>query len=308
MRRASSAFGLLLALSIVCEGCSGSSAATPAGIGSHTVTSSMETVAGRSVVVFDPAMPAGERAPLVLFKHGFQLSTMDYETTLTQLASHGYVVVGVDTAVGIVGAPTQLEERDAMIAVLDWSAGASAPFADHVDAEHVAVMGHSRGGMVAVMVAAADARIDAMLGLDPVNACGPGMPYSASCPDVTTAGFAPSLDIPAGYMGETADGTGGFMPCAPLAQNYATIYDATTSASWSAEWTFAGAAHMTFTDDGGGVFGSLCASASGNEVLLRDEIRTLAVAFLDRHLRGDASRDAWLTGGSVPADVTLRHR
>ncbi len=280
---------------------------TPAGTGPFDVSQSMATVGGANVVVFDPALPAGARAPLVMFKHGFQLATSDYATTLTQIASHGYVVVGVDSGGGILGGPSQSDEEDQVRAAIDWATG-SASITGHVDADHIAVMGHSRGGKVAVMVAAQDARVSALLALDPVNSCGPGSSYSSTCPDVTSSGWAPSLTIPSGYMGETADGSGGFMPCAPTAQNYATVYDATTAASAALEWTFTDAAHMTFTDDGGGLAGCFCMSASGDQAMIRDSIRTLAVAFLDRYLRGDTSRAPWLTGASLPSDVTLRHR
>ena len=283
------------------------STGSPAGMGPYTVTRSSPTVTGATVVVFDPAIPAGQRAPIVMFKHGFQLATSNYSTTLTQIASHGYIVIGVDSAGSILSGPTQAQERDGVINALNWAVGTSAPFAAHADTDHVAMMGHSRGGKIAVMVAAADARIDVLIGLDPVNGCGPGQAYSGDCPDVTTGAFAPALTLPVGLMGETADGSGGFMPCAPTAQNYATIYAALMASTPAVQWTIAGAAHMTFTDDGGGLAGSFCAAATGDVVAIRGEIRTLAVAFLDRHLHGDTSRDPWLTGALVPSIVTLEH-
>jgi len=79
-------------------------------------------------------------------------------------------------------------------------------------------------------------------------------------------------------------------------------------APWAAQWTLAGAAHMTFTDDGGGIYGAFCAKASGNETSLREEIRTVAVAFLERHLRADASMDAWLIGTLAPKDAQVVHK
>lgn len=278
----------------------------PSGVGPYAVARSTEAVSGWTVNVFDPKVPSNVLAPIVLFKHGFQLGTSNYATSLTQLASHGYVVLGVDSQASLLNGPTQAEERDGLIAALDWALAKPA-LAGHVDAKHTGVAGHSRGGKIAVMAAAKDARITAVLGLDAVNGCGPNAMYSSDCPDITSNGFAASLSIPAGYMGETADGQG-FMACAPAAQNYSTIYTASSKASWAAQWTFPGAAHMTFTDDGGGVFGSFCMKASGNESMLRDDMRTLAVAFFDRHLRGDLSRDAWLIGMKVPAPVQVVHK
>src|SRR5512143_607748 len=46
---------------------------SPAGQGPYSVTQSTTKVSGWAVTVFDPQMPANARAPLVLFKHGFQL-------------------------------------------------------------------------------------------------------------------------------------------------------------------------------------------------------------------------------------------
>lgn len=280
------------------------SGADPNEVGPHAVTRSSTTVSGVTYVAFLPALPAGARAPLVLVKHGFQLATSNYAMLCERLASHGFVVVGVDTAGGIFGGPTNLDERNATIAALDWAI-TTAPFAGSIDADRIAVLGHSRGGKVAVMVAAAEPRIDAALLLDPVNGCGPGSPYSATCPDVRGPSLAGSLAMPVGVMGETNNATGGFMPCAPTAQNYQTIYDALPAATWAVEWTFTGADHMDFTDDGGGTAGAFCPDGPGDDAVIRADVRTLVVAFMRRHLGGETAMDAWLTGASVPGGITL---
>ena len=61
---------------------------------------------------------------------------------------------------------------------------------------------------------------------------------------------------------------------------------------------------MDFTDDGGGFAGSFCADGPGDDAAIRAQVRTLAVAFLRRHLGGEGAMDPWLVGASVPADVT----
>lgn len=274
----------------------------PDGPGRYEVTRTSTTAATATYVAFVPTLPAGARAPLVLLKHGFMLSSANYATTAERVASHGFVVVAVDTGGGGFSGPTNVEERDATIAALDWSI-ADAPFAAAVDAERVAVLGHSRGGKVAVMVAAADARIDAALLMDPVNGCGPGTPYSPDCPDVTSPAIAGAISVAVGVMGETNNASDGFMPCAPQDQNYATIFDALTMSSWAVEWTFTGADHMDFTDDGGGFAGSFCPDGPGDDDAIRSEVRAMAVAFVRRHLLGDAAADAWLVGDFVPSDV-----
>jgi dienelactone hydrolase len=262
----------------------------------------MGNVAGSAVTAFVPNVP--NPAPLVLFKHGFQLATSNYAVTAERIASHGFVVVGIDSGGGFTGGPSNAEERDAAIAAIDWATG-DAPFAAQVDGDRIAVAGHSRGGKVAVMIAASDARIDATLLLDPVNGCGPGQSFNASCPDVTGAAFAGALAMPVGIMGETNNATGGFMPCAPADQNYQTIYAAIDSSPWAVAWTFAGADHMDFTDDGGGFAGSFCSDGPGDDAMIRAQVRTLAVAFFRRHLTSDAAMDAWLVGAMAPSDVTV---
>lgn len=279
----------------------GTSGATgPDQPGPYGVTQTTTMITGATLVSFVPAIPSGTQAPLVIFKHGFQLATSNYAMLLERIASHGFFVIGVNTTSGLIGGPTNIDERDAMIHAIDWAL-ATAPYASQVDAAHIAVMGHSRGGKDAVLAAAADARVTAALLLDPVNGCGPGMGFSASCPDASSAMQAGALAIPVGVMGETNDGSGGFMPCAPTAQNYDTIYDGLAMSPWAVEWTFADAVHMTFTDDGGGTFGSFCAMEPTNVAVIRDAIRTMSVAFARYHLRGEADMDAWLTGASVPS-------
>ena len=95
------------------------------------------------------------------------------------------------------------------------------------------------------------------------------------------------------------------MACAPADQNYQTIFDAIAMSSWAVEWTFTGADHMDFTDDGGGLAGFACMDGPGDDAMIRAQVRAMTVAFFRRHLMSDAAMDAWLTGARVPADVTV---
>lgn len=275
----------------------------PSAAGPYAVLKSSVAITGSTAVSFVPSMPSDIRAPLVILKHGFQLATSNYAVVAERVASHGFIVVGVDTGGGPFGGPTNVDERGAVVSAIDWAL-TGAPFAGRVDADHIAVMGHSRGGKVAVMAAASDRRVDAVLLLDPVNGCGPGASFSASCPDVTTSSFAGALRMPVGVMGETNNGTGGLTPCAPLAENYQKIYAGISGSSWAVQWTFTGADHMDFTDDGGGLSGSFCADGPGDDTAIRANVRTLAVAFMRLHLRSESAMAAWLTGASLPSGIT----
>ena len=270
----------------------------------YPLETSSTTEGDATFVAFVPVLPGAAKAPLVIWKHGFQLATSNYEALLRAVAEQGFVVIGVDTAGGFFNPPSNVDEQQAMLAGLDWALK-DAPFASRVDVTRVAVGGHSRGGKVAVMAAAADDRVDAVLLLDPVNGCGPGQGYSDSCPDITQPAWAGALALPVGVMGETNNAKGGLSPCAPEKQNYATIFKALTKATWAVSWTFTGADHMDFTDDGGGVVGGLCADGPGDDATIRKDVRALALAFFLRHLLGQNASDAVLTGASLPAGIVV---
>jgi pimeloyl-ACP methyl ester carboxylesterase len=269
-------------------------------VGPYTVAETEAQITDAKLKIFTPN--AGRKTPLVVLKHGFQLATADYAKLARRIASHGFVVIGVDTAGGLFGGPTNIDERTATLAAIDY---ASSTLGSTVDASKIAVMGHSRGGKVAVMAAAQDPRVGAALLLDPVNGCGMGG-FTADCPDVTTAGIGGAIGKPVGVMGETTNGSGGFMPCAPTAQNYATVYDGLAQASWKVEWTFTGADHMDFTDTGGGFAGSLCPDGPADDGTVRSSVMTVSVAFMRRHLTAETAMDAWLTGAMLPTGIVKR--
>lgn len=280
--------------------------AFPDGVGPYALTTTSATVAGSMVTVFEPTLASDARAPVAVFLPGFQLTVRQYAAICERLASHGVLVVGVDGTGGF--SPDHVMLRDAAIAALDWAL-ATAPSAAHSDGTRVLVFGHSLGGKLSTMMAAADARVTALLGIDPVNGGGgPGSGYSASRPDIVPDDVA-ALTIPVGFLGETTNGTGGFMPCAPTDQNFQTFYAAATDAVWAAQWDFVGADHMDFVADTSGCLacGFCTAGTADPAVVLRDTM-TLVVAFAQRHLLGDARAEEWLTGPSVPSGIVLSSR
>lgn len=255
-----------------------------------------------------PMLPLGETAPLVVFLPGFQLDAAQYALTQERIASHGFVVVGADPPASFTSA-NHVEMAADAVAVIDWALAAPG-LASAIDPARIAMMGHSLGGKVSTMTAARDARVRALVLLDPVNGGAGPFGYSMTAPDIVPEQVTP-LAIPMGIFGETLDGSGGFMPCAPAAQNYTTFYDAASAGSspWVAEWTLTGANHMQFLDDRSacGFTCSVCAMPSASDAVVLTAVRTLSVAFLRRHFRGEAAMDAYLTGGALPAGVTTRH-
>jgi dienelactone hydrolase len=114
---------------------------------------------------------AKERFPLLIGAPGFQASYADYAGTFRHFASHGFVVVGIQTRGGNT-VPTHdkeaLETSQVISFMLDQSA-----YRDHLDADKIVAAGHSKGGKVSFFAAALDPRIDMVFGWDPSNAGGP---------------------------------------------------------------------------------------------------------------------------------------
>lgn len=281
--------------------------------GPFVVTPSMATVTRgartTNVRVFLPTLPAGTRAPLVLFMPGFQLNSGQYAITLEHLASHGFVVLGAD-APGTLFSVNHVEMAADGRAVIDW-ATSTAPFASSVDASLIGATGHSLGGKLATLITMDDARIDALLGIDPIDG-DPSPLGGGGSPDrpdlVPSRGTA--VTVPAGFLGETVSAAGGFMPCAPAAQNFTQFYMATTAAPWAAQWDMTGADHMDFLDDPAacGFTCSVCTDGPAVDASVVANTRTLATAFFRRHLRAEVGMDVYLIGASIPMGAVGMHR
>ncbi len=281
----------------------------PFAVSAATTAMVMRGTRSTPVTAHVPAVPAGTRVPLVVFFPGFQTNSSMYAMLCERVASHGFVVVRADPSASFLTIDHTAMAMDGQ-AVIDWALGPSSPLASVVDAERVAVMGHSLGGKVSTMVAFADRRVDALLPIDPVNGGNPFSGYSMSLPDIVPDQVTP-LTIPVGFLGETTNGAGGgFMPaCAPTDQNFQTFYAAATGAPWAAQFDFTGADHLDFLDGAaGGLAGGACPNGTADQATVAAGTRTLAVAFFRRHLRSETSMDAYLFGASVPAGVVVMHR
>jgi pimeloyl-ACP methyl ester carboxylesterase len=111
------------------------------------------------------------RFPLLLGAAGFQATYPDYKGFWTHFASHGIAVLGVTTR----GSSSEaLHDKEALETSLAarWATERS-DFRDAIDADKLALAGHSKGGKVAFFAAAIDPRVDLVFGWDPSNAGGP---------------------------------------------------------------------------------------------------------------------------------------
>ena len=122
---------------------------------------------------------------------------------------------------------------------------------------------------------------------------------AADCPDMSA--MMPNLHIPTGFVGETTDASGGFQPCAPAADNYATFYAGANSPSLSV--TVKGANHMSFLDNVAtcGFTCSFCNMASAPNAQVNALSKAYVVAFYERYLRGLVGYDTYLTGADAQA-------
>ncbi len=138
--------------------------------------------------------------PVILFSHGWNGFNAQNTGQALELASHGYVVVGIQHTYGAVitvfpdgtiasnnpkALPEDAEDPNYEVVarvlvnewagdmsfVLDqlsvWEKEAGNPFAEKLDLERVGVYGHSTGGGAAIQFCGVDSRCKAVLGMDP---------------------------------------------------------------------------------------------------------------------------------------------
>jgi dienelactone hydrolase len=247
---------------------------------------------------FPVSGPTSGPFPVVVLAHGFQLPASQYYGYVKRLASFGYVALTADYPAGLLS-KSNIKDADDLSGALDWALAAP-ELAGKADATKAGVMGHSRGGKDAVLVAVRDPRFKAVLGLDPVDAKSPlGCDATTECPDASEA--AAKLAIPTAFLGETTDATGGILgnSCAPEADNFTTFY--AKAGKPSLEVTIVGANHMSFLDDPGscGITCSACNEATAADADVRDLAYAMTVAFFERYLRGVTAEDAYLTGAQA---------
>jgi dienelactone hydrolase len=244
---------------------------------------------------FGDGAPPG---PLVLIAPGFQIAHAAYLGYAEHLATFGYLACTIGYSVGL---PTSHVDAAADLSgaadhLFAESARSGAPLEGRIEPDRMAIVGHSLGGKLAVLAASADPRVLALVGLDPVDAA--TFCNATRCPDATDR---LPLPIPLAVLGETLDQTPaiGGQACAPQAAGYTTFYQAASSPAL--EVTVSGAGHISFVGDlaACGFACSLCQSptAPQDEVLAMS--RAFVTAFLERHLRGDASYQTYLDGAAA---------
>ena len=113
------------------------------------------------------------RFELVILMPGFGAKYTAYAIYAKHLASHGFLVMGMNfrVAVGFDGMHDYLARQT--LYVLDYALAEPDPLAGHVDSSKIATAGHSLGGKIAFYSAALDPRINVVMAMDPSNGGGP---------------------------------------------------------------------------------------------------------------------------------------
>jgi len=271
----------------------------PAGDGEYAVTMTTATIPGRTqgrqlaATVFAPASGPTPR-PLVIVSPGFQMPRSQYVSYAHHLATWGFVAIATDYAESgfFIDHPRIAAD---VPAVIDW---ALAQNALAIDGDRIATAGHSLGGKISVFAATLDPRIKAVVGWDPVDSNNPSV-----APE-KMSGLAAAIAV----VGETTNGSGGGMPCAPAADNFAAFYAAASTPALA--MTVVGADHMDWVDDGSCSVCGFCSPGNADREVVRTVTRRLDVAWLRRRLLGDVTMDGWLTAPPEAASgaVTIQHK
>lgn len=261
----------------------------------------------KSSALTDPPLEPGVSPhPVVLFSPGAGTSSLFYATLLEELASHGYVLFGLEHTFegrgqllpdGRVLLPDGEKQRPGASSAngagemerffrrrVDIRAG-DLRFAHHqiktmnendpffagkLDPDRVGIFGHSIGGIAAGEAARTEKRFAAVANLDGLISAKPLMIERP----------AEHLEQPFLYLGKPLSGKSGAL------ENFA---QATTGGCYRVQ--LAGAAHMSFSDE------PLWApTGTANKLRLIAATRTYLHAFFDKHLAGKDTK--LLEGGS----------
>jgi predicted dienelactone hydrolase len=248
-------------------------------------------------------------SPVVVFLHGFQLTTDLYASYGQHLASHGFVVIMPQMPGGLFGGPNHRELAAYEIAVLDWveanAATPDGPLEGKADVERIGLAGHSMGGKISMLTASSDARPKAVFGIDPVDAAGGPMAASEEDYPSVTPELMPLIDIPLGLLGETTNATcDGFMcqACAPEEDNFQQYYEHATRSA--IEIKVVGANHMSFLDNPNcGLTCSVCPAGTDDTSATRLLTRRYMTAFFEAFLNQQQGYLPYLSGPGMEADI-----
>lgn len=240
-----------------------------------------ESVGGKTVS-FDLYVPVTSKpCPIVTLAHGFARSRVMMRDWGKLLASRGYVAAAPDFP----GADHPANGK-LLSALLEWmvteSQKAGSPLAGRVDPTRRGAVGHSAGGLASLLAASADATIDVVVGLDPVDNADQGKKA------------APALKVPVSVLRATPGACND-------SGNAQALYAALTGPALSLEIKAATHCDPEWPSD---PFCSLLCGASDDTRRMR--FVRYALATLDHVLLCTPGMAAWLGGASATSDTLIQ--
>ena len=250
--------------------------------------------APRQFKVYEPK-GVDEKVPVIHFLHGFQLKYNYYDDLLSQLSSHGFIVVSGQSEHALIGGDTTYKEAEKVITFIEWlKENLSNYVSVKPDFENFGISGHSRGGKVTNRILNTyPTYAKSFFGLDPVD----------SAPPTSGSSDPRSLDDPVQFNGEsmflgTEKGPSGISACAPSGDNSVNFYAGFPSTSHHI--IAAGVGHMDIIDSSDtsacGLVCSVCTGSSDSTLKKQFVSYTsgLMAAFFTSTLKGMTKYEAIL--------------
>lgn len=247
------------------------------------------TAAGRSFSahITYPATTAGSgqpvaagRFPAIAFGHGFLQGVSMYSSTLSHLATWGFIVIAPTSQGGL--APDHSAFADDLNAALTWAVAqdstAGARFAGHVNVDRLGLSGHSMGGGASILAAARNPKVVTVANL------------AAAETNPSAKAAAATVTVPVRFIGGSRD------TIAPVADHQRPMYDAKPPAKQLR--IIVGGSHCGFMDSGS----LFCDSGSISRTTQLQLTRRLLTEWFLLYLAGDTSYDDAVWGAPAQND------
>ncbi|MBS0195128.1 MAG: alpha/beta hydrolase [Planctomycetes bacterium] len=154
--------------------------AGPYPVGTRSVTVTRADSSTFTAQIFYPASAAGSSqpfsasaapAPAISFGHGFFQTVSRYQSTLSHLASHGYIVIASDSESGLLPSHTRFaSDLSRCLTYLEQQNVAAGGFLNgNVNTARLGMFGHSMGGGCTILAASSDPRLRAIAPMAPAD-------------------------------------------------------------------------------------------------------------------------------------------
>ena len=268
-------------------------APNPGALGEWTVSMLSSTEVDAEIY-----LPNGDGPfPLVLFSPGFQLSSVEYRSYAEHLASWGYITALVSFEDSLFGGPTHNEMQLTLADMMDWFTSDPDVLEGTADNDSLVLMGHSMGGKLSLLRASYDTRVNAVVGVDPVDAAPPFGGSATDYPSVAPERMG-LISAPILLFGERTNARGSF-PCAPEGENFQAYYESATGPVMEVD--FLTAFHMSFVDNPSCLFCLACPAGTDDPVVTKAHVRAITTAFLESEIHGEPWATEWLRGDGLEA-------